>query len=223
MNGGPKTGPTGPRTSEGKAVASRNALKHGLLSRVPVLPDEDEGLFLALKARFHQALRPQGELGFLLVERVVVAAWRLRRLEQVEAGILAWHYCEEVQDRALAQVRRHETTLLSRIGADEIIVTDTKAHEAALVELSHLQAASRQRQDILLGRAFIRAATEADALAKLARYESSLERTLYRTLAELRRVQSMRSAERTETEEPDATEGVSDLPGGQKAGGTVAP
>ena len=36
---------TGPRTGEGKARVSQNALKHGLLARDAVLPDEDPAEF----------------------------------------------------------------------------------------------------------------------------------------------------------------------------------
>jgi hypothetical protein len=217
-----KTGPTGPRTAEGKAVASRNALKHGLLSRLPVLPDEDEEVFLSFKARFHEALRPQEELELLLVERIVVTAWRLRRLERVEAGILAWHYYEEVRDRAVARLRSHETTLLARIEAQEIVVTDAKAHEAARVELSRVHDISRQHEDVLLGRAFIRDGLEVDALTKLARYEAGLERTLYRALHELRRLQSMRPVQSALAPEGDSGEPPPDDPAAQDTVGTTS-
>ena len=36
---------TGPRTSEGKAASSKNALRHGLLSKQVTLPDEDPDAF----------------------------------------------------------------------------------------------------------------------------------------------------------------------------------
>jgi hypothetical protein len=219
MNGGPKTGPTGPRTSEGKAVASRNALKHGLLSRVPILPDEDEEVFLAFRARLHDTLCPQGEFEFFLVERVVVAAWRLRRLERVAADIFAWHYLGEVQERARARARSHETTVLGQLATQEIIVTNAKAHDAALEELSRIHAVSRQREDLLLRRAFIRDGTQIDALAKLARYEAGLERTLDRTLAELRRVQAARLAQAGESDGATAESRLSAM---QESGGAAA-
>ena len=36
---------TGPRTAEGKAVVSQNAVKHGLLARQAVIVGEDPGEF----------------------------------------------------------------------------------------------------------------------------------------------------------------------------------
>ncbi len=43
----PRTGPTGPRTPEGKAKSSKNSYKHGLRSEKNVLPDEDPAAFEA--------------------------------------------------------------------------------------------------------------------------------------------------------------------------------
>ena len=42
---------TGPRSKGGKAMASRNALKHGILSEAIVLPDEKIEEFNALASR----------------------------------------------------------------------------------------------------------------------------------------------------------------------------
>jgi hypothetical protein len=42
---------TGPKTSEGKAVVSLNAVKHGLLSAKVFLPNEDEAAFVDFEKR----------------------------------------------------------------------------------------------------------------------------------------------------------------------------
>ena len=78
---------TGPKTPEGKAAVSLNPLKHGLLSQQTLLPNEDEASLMQLSERLHSQLQPVGELESLLVERIVAAAWRLRRVLAVEAGI----------------------------------------------------------------------------------------------------------------------------------------
>ena len=44
----PKTGPTGPRTPEGKAISSATSLKHGLASGRLIIPGEDRDDFEAL-------------------------------------------------------------------------------------------------------------------------------------------------------------------------------
>src|SRR5260221_13669980 len=78
---------TGPRTEAGKAAVSRNALRPGLPAEEVVLFDEDaEDL-----ARFHDELRraldPADEVEEELVERIVLCAWRLRRVVRIEAGL----------------------------------------------------------------------------------------------------------------------------------------
>jgi len=50
----------------------------------------------------------------------------------------------------------------------------------------------RDRDEVLLGRALGADAKEGDVLGKLARYERSLERSLFRNLVELRQLQERR-------------------------------
>ena len=86
---------TGPKTPAGKAVASRNALRHGLLSRDAVLPDEDEDLFRELHYAICAQLAPVGEIEEVLVERIVMCIWRLRRLIRIEAGVIQWELANQ--------------------------------------------------------------------------------------------------------------------------------
>ena len=78
---------TGPRTEEGKAASAMNALKHGLRSAAALLPEEDAQALAALHAELRQDLRPSGPMEELLFDRVVGAAWRLRRAYLVERGV----------------------------------------------------------------------------------------------------------------------------------------
>src|SRR5574341_1927219 len=52
---------TGPRTAEGKARSSRNALKHGLTSEDAVLAEEEPDEFEALRQGVIDERRPAGE------------------------------------------------------------------------------------------------------------------------------------------------------------------
>lgn len=76
---------TGPRTLAGKARASKNAMRHGLLSRDTLLSDEKREEYDAFRRRMWRALTPEGELEALLADRVVSSAWRLHRLLRLEA------------------------------------------------------------------------------------------------------------------------------------------
>ncbi len=81
---------TGPRTSEGKARASRNALKYGLLAETVVIrspySSEDQADFDSLLADFIAQYQPRDLTEETLVERIATAYWRLRRVQQFETG-----------------------------------------------------------------------------------------------------------------------------------------
>ena len=79
---------TGPKTTEGKAVASRNALRHGLTACQLVLFDEGLADFRRFYTELLAALAPADAFEETLAERVVLGAWRLRRMGRIEAAVL---------------------------------------------------------------------------------------------------------------------------------------
>ena len=93
---------TGPRTSAGKARASQNALKHGLLAQQVVLSNEDESEFARFNLGLEEQLQPVGELEEFFASLIVASAWRLRRLMRVEKGL----FTEYVYRRSPAGTQR---------------------------------------------------------------------------------------------------------------------
>src|SRR3954464_9270138 len=80
---------TGPKSDEGKARASQNAVKHGLTAASPVVLDEDPAAFEAFAREMTADLQPRGAMQRTLVERVVFIAWKLRRGPEGEAALFA--------------------------------------------------------------------------------------------------------------------------------------
>jgi len=81
---------TGPRTDEGKAIAATNAMKHGLLSGLQVLPRlESQEDWDAHFSQVITDLRPAGVLEGALAERVALLLWRLGRVARYERTITA--------------------------------------------------------------------------------------------------------------------------------------
>jgi hypothetical protein len=78
---------TGPKPPQGKAVASRNALKHGLTAQDAVISDEERPHFEEALAAFQAEHQPVGPTQALLLEQIVTAAWRLRRLRGMETRL----------------------------------------------------------------------------------------------------------------------------------------
>lgn len=97
----------GPRTAEGKARSSQNALRHGLRAQTLVLlPDEDAAEFHALEAALVEELAPDGVLQSILAERVARAAWRLARADRIEGELFEHHGSRDADgDLAMALIR----------------------------------------------------------------------------------------------------------------------
>lgn len=79
---------TGPTSAEGKAIASQNATRHGLLSTKLFLEDENPAEFQSLFGGLWHSLIPVGALEASLVERIAVTLWRQRRLVHAETATL---------------------------------------------------------------------------------------------------------------------------------------
>ncbi len=183
---------TGPKTSEGKAAVRLNALKHGLLSQEILLPGEDEEALTELGERLREELQPFGELENLLVDQIISAYWRLRRLGRVETGIFAWEHSEELAERAEREAHEYKSDRNKRLAeAPTITITDEKKHEEALERVRRMRT-EQEDETATLGRTFARDADRANAFSKLSRYETAIERTLYRALHELERRQAAR-------------------------------
>ncbi len=128
---------TGPRTTQGKARSSRNALKHGLLSSQILLEHEDANELEALREGFYADLQPVGTLEEVLVERIIASAWLHRRALWAETALMEWEHglgmrwepeyyederewkldqralhaaIEMVTDHRLDKIQRYETT-----------------------------------------------------------------------------------------------------------------
>ena len=86
---------TGPRSSQGKAKASGNATRHGLLSRKLILPGESQAEFDALLTTLLAEMQPLGTVEHVLVERVATTMWRQRRLVAAESAQLNLSHYED--------------------------------------------------------------------------------------------------------------------------------
>ncbi|HME07234.1 MAG TPA: hypothetical protein VKG25_09295 [Bryobacteraceae bacterium] len=73
---------TGPRTAEGKAASSMNAMSHGLTSVKVVLPGENLADFQHLRHSLLKEYRPDTKTERLLVEEMAAAHWRLQRVRR---------------------------------------------------------------------------------------------------------------------------------------------
>lgn len=86
---------TGPKTDVGRALVRHNALKHGLLSMEVVIAagdgKESAEEFEQLLQGLADELRPVGTVEEMLVEKIAVGYWRLRRVVRCEVGEIRKH------------------------------------------------------------------------------------------------------------------------------------
>src|SRR6185369_5844774 len=79
---------TGPRTEEGKAISSRNAVTHGLYTCSFILDGEFQEAFDKLKTDYFNRLRPADGLEVQLVHNMVMLEWQIRRFRIADNSIL---------------------------------------------------------------------------------------------------------------------------------------
>jgi hypothetical protein len=80
---------TGPRTPEGKAKSSLNALKSALTGRTVLLPSEDAALYHKHIHAFRDHYWPVDEHECVLVQSLADLAWRLARIPVLEMALFA--------------------------------------------------------------------------------------------------------------------------------------
>jgi len=93
---------TGPKTDEGKAKTSQNALTHGLTARgQSLLPCESPDAYHQFIDEIIQSLSPSPPLETVLARRIADTLWRLQRLPDAEAQLflaIAKRARDKVQD-----------------------------------------------------------------------------------------------------------------------------
>ena len=79
---------TGPKTENGKARSSQNAVRHGLTAETVIGPLEDAADYRAFEQAVTTAYDAETAVERELVLRLASLLWRLRRATSVETGLL---------------------------------------------------------------------------------------------------------------------------------------
>jgi hypothetical protein len=164
---------TGPQTAEGKAAAAKNATKHGLFARKDVVISENQAEFNAFRDDMLAELAPVGVMESILAERIVSLTWRLKRAERMQ---------NEVID---AKIRREINGMVPKL---------TKS----LLNGEPCDVSKYSKDcydDLALGYIAMWDFAEQRALERLSMYERRFEASLFKTMAELKKLQRMRQSE----------------------------
>jgi hypothetical protein len=181
---------TGPRTPEGKARASLNAVRHGLLARQSVIPEEDRAQFLALLVALHAEHQPLGPEETYLVEQIASAQFRMERLTRIETGFFMIEM-DKIREWDLRDAARNAAA-----ADDEDENQEDDAEDDAEADPPPPAPPTPDEEydenTRLLGRVF-KGHTGGDAFTRLARYETVIQRTFYRALKALLELQARRT------------------------------
>jgi hypothetical protein len=104
---------TGPATAEGKAAASRNAVRHGLRGTVIEVFPEEQGLLADTLASLESRWQPADAIEHGLIQAMALLELKLVRLDTIELQVLA--ACIEDDGRrlpALNTLVRYRSRLL---------------------------------------------------------------------------------------------------------------
>jgi hypothetical protein len=148
---------TGPRTPAGKQAVRLNALWHGALAVDPLLPGEDPAAFSQFRERFRRMYQPVSQAEEILVDRIVLACWRLQRLASMQGVVLC--ALDSPRSSGPSFIRSLKRFVLGQAEPPEPDPEEAGAPDALTCAC------------ITLG--------------KLARYESAYENSFYRALHEL--------------------------------------
>jgi hypothetical protein len=79
---------TGPRSVEGKAASSRNALKLGITAQSMIIPGEDPAALDRLNAEYHDRYQPVGPVECAVLKEAVRAQWLRDRYYRIETDVI---------------------------------------------------------------------------------------------------------------------------------------
>jgi hypothetical protein len=139
---------TGPRSAEGKARSSMNALKSGIDAKSQVIRSEKAIALEALKTEYYDRYHPTTPVQRMLVDTLIDAEWLLRRFRVCEAQL--W---EQGADVALKPTEDIERAQGFRCNADYFarlqrrIDTAHRNYRNALHELERLQVEENRDPD----------------------------------------------------------------------------
>ncbi len=164
---------TGPRTNEGKAAVSQNAIQHGLSARQTIINSENQADFDLYRERMFAELAPASPMEFMLAERIVTLSWRLKR-----AG-------------------RIQNQTIDALNTDNTFGPLNKLKQSLLFK-NHDQSQARSSTsaaNLTLGRMAIKDFANARVLDRLLMYERRIEHSLYKTILEFQRLHLIRKLE----------------------------
>jgi len=185
---------TGPVSPEGKALVSQNAVKHGIFAKDLIITTgdgkEDAQEYKELLDGLILSLNPSGQMECLLVEKIAVDYWRLRRVLRFETGSIRKQLDTAINDyygkTDYFGNKEHKT---NKEINKEMASCRTCSDTPRLAELKQAKRKNRYAEEVTVKISSLPAEDDWD---KVIKYEKAVQRSILQNLALLKRLQSMR-------------------------------
>ena len=169
---------TGPKTSQGKAVVSKNAVKHGLFAAEAVITGENQADYELYHDQYLAELAPVGMVESTFAERIISLSWRLRRAERMQNQSI-----EDMIERTVTNPKVRDRR--ERNCYDEGIRPGDPRFDPDHLALGRIAASDWSYYRVL---------------DRMLLYERRIESSMTKMMKELKRFQIMRRIERQATE-----------------------
>jgi hypothetical protein len=104
---------SGPKTPDGKAIVSMNALRHGLAAKTVVLSNESHDRFNGIHDAYIDEFDPRTTAELDAIEEMAIAKWRHRRYWGIEAATLDLQMDRQAKELEKEFTKMDEMTRLS--------------------------------------------------------------------------------------------------------------
>jgi hypothetical protein len=112
-------GRTGPTSEEGRAISSKNAIKHGACSRTLILPGESEEAWQLLLSRWCQTYQPaEDSLEYDFVLKTAQAEWQRIRNQRFFDSFMCTTAGAAIFNWSPDQVKQHDLALRYKTAAE---------------------------------------------------------------------------------------------------------
>ena len=188
---------TGPATSEGKAIVAQNAVKHGIFAKDLIITTgdgkEDAQEYRELLNGLIISLNPVGQMECLLVEKISVDYWRLRRVLRFESGSI-----RKVLDMAISDyynkadwqgIKENKTNEELDEEIAEYRDRQDNRGQKRLAELEQAKLKNQYAEEVTIKTNSLPAG---DDYEKVIKYEKAVQRSILQNLALLKRLQAIR-------------------------------
>jgi hypothetical protein len=163
---------TGPKTAEGKAAVSQNAVKHGLFTD-SIIFGENEADYEAFHDEMLAELDPAGAVETTMAERIISLWWRLKRAERMQNEVIEDMIVRKVTNRSSRDCREY-------VLSDHGLRPDDPGYDL---------------DGLALGRIATKDFACCRILDRMLMYERRIESSVVRLTKELRKQQLMRRIE----------------------------